>query len=159
LTCVIVATPLEAQLSLSRQGFAAVDESRFSEYANPRIILELSRRTAIAKRTFGSYIVEKRRERGISQKDLASRVKRDDGVAISPTYLNDIEHDRRSPTAHHMIEQLAVVLELDIPYLSYLAGQYPSEVSGKKRVPEEVFSAAWQAFRQTLGDRKSSKKT
>lgn len=93
----------------------------------------------------------------MSQKELASRVKRDDGVAISPTYLNDIEHDRRSPTAHHMIEQLAAVLGLDVPYLSYLAGQYPSEVSGKKRVAEEVFSAAWHAFRRELGDRKTSK--
>lgn len=94
----------------------------------------------------------------MSQKELASRVKRDDGVAISPTYLNDIEHDRRSPTAHHMIEQLANVLALDIAYLSYLAGQFPSDVSGLKRVPEETFSAAWQAFRCKVDDQKSSKK-
>lgn len=94
----------------------------------------------------------------MSQKEVASRIKRDDGVAISPTYLNDIEHDRRSPTAHHMIEQLATALSLDVAYLSYLAGQFPKEVVGRRSLGEEVFSAAWQAFRKELSDRGKLKK-
>ncbi|MFZ3327760.1 MAG: hypothetical protein WA231_18585, partial [Methylocella sp.] len=33
--------------------------------------------------------------KGWALKDLASRVLREDAEAISPQYLNDIEHDRR----------------------------------------------------------------
>jgi transcriptional regulator with XRE-family HTH domain len=46
---------------------------------------------------FGTLISEARRSKGLSQKDLAAKVKKEDGQAISPQYLNDIEHDRRNP--------------------------------------------------------------
>ena len=53
---------------------------------------------AIVK-TFGGAISEARKAKGWALKDLASRVLREDKEAISPQYLNDIEHDRRSPSS------------------------------------------------------------
>jgi len=86
----------------------------------------------------------------LSQKDLALKIRRDDGLGpISPQYLNDIEHDRRSPTAHHLIEQLAKALQFDVAYLSYLAGQFPKEPR-HQRLDRDRFGAAWQAFRRQL---------
>ena len=44
-----------------------------------------------------------RKEKGLSQKQLAELVEREEGGSISPQYLNDIEHDRRNPPSDHMI--------------------------------------------------------
>lgn len=115
--------------------------------------------TKISQRTFGRTILERRRELGLTQKELASRIRRDDDQgAISPQYLNDIEHDRRSPTAHHLIEQLARMLKLDVAYLAYLAGQFPKE-SSRQRLDEGRFTEAWSAFRRTIEKRKGDQST
>jgi transcriptional regulator with XRE-family HTH domain len=86
----------------------------------------------------------------LTQKELAAKIRRDDGQGtISPQYLNDIEHDRRNPTAHHLLEQVARVLQLDAAYLAYLAGQFPKQV-GRQPLDRERFAQAWSAFRQTV---------
>ena len=54
-------------------------------------------------KTFGTLISEARRAKGLSQKDLAAKVKKEDGQAISAQYLNDIEHDRRNPPSELLI--------------------------------------------------------
>ena len=44
--------------------------------------------------TFGRAIVAARKAKGLSQKDLAALIhKEEDEGSISPQYLNDIEHD------------------------------------------------------------------
>ena len=48
-------------------------------------------------KTFGTIISEARAAKGMSQKDLAAQLKKEDGAVISAQYLNDIEHDRRNP--------------------------------------------------------------
>src|SRR5437867_850881 len=58
--------------------------------------------------TFGGAIREARRVLGVSQKDLAAQLKKEDGTPISPQYLNDIELDRRLPPPY-LIEQLALL--------------------------------------------------
>ena len=58
-------------------------------------------------KTFGTLISEARRTKGLSQKDLASKVKKEDGQAISAQYFNDIEHDRRNPPSEFLIAQIA----------------------------------------------------
>lgn len=103
------------------------------------------------KRTFGRTVLETRKDLGLSQKELAAHIKREDGTPISPQYLNDIEHDRRSPTGQHLIEQLAKVLRLEADYLSFLAGQFPADVRRQTPDPER-FADAWQAFRRSLND-------
>jgi ribosome-binding protein aMBF1 (putative translation factor) len=47
-------------------------------------------------KTFGTIISEARRAAGLSEKELAAKVKKEDGQPISAQYLN-IEHDRRNP--------------------------------------------------------------
>ncbi|MCB1783974.1 MAG: helix-turn-helix transcriptional regulator [Alphaproteobacteria bacterium] len=48
--------------------------------------------------TFGGLISETRKGKGISQKELAAKILKEDGEAIAPQYLNDIEHGRRTPS-------------------------------------------------------------
>ena len=48
-------------------------------------------------KTFGEVISKLRKERGLTQKALASQIKKNDGIAIGIAYINDIEHDRRKP--------------------------------------------------------------
>ena len=101
--------------------------------------------------TFGSFIVARRKELGISQKDLASRVVREeDGKSISPQYLNDIERDRRSPTSEHLITQFAQALDVEPEYLFYLAGTLPQEIRGANLNRQEV-AALMSAFRRGRG--------
>jgi len=106
-------------------------------------------------KTFGQVITEARKKMDLSQKQLAALIKREGGEAISPQYLNDIEHDRRSPTGRRLIEQLAKSLKLEPDYLSFLAGQFPDHVRRLAK-DEEQFSTAWQAFRRKLKETSKS---
>ncbi|MDR4485259.1 MAG: helix-turn-helix transcriptional regulator [Nitrospirales bacterium] len=81
--------------------------------------------------TFGHAISRARKDKGWALKDLACRVLREDGDAISPQYLNDIEHDRRSPSSDRMVKQFAEALEIDADWLYYLAGRFPEDVRKK----------------------------
>src|SRR5262245_17663123 len=97
--------------------------------------------------TFGTYIANARKKIPLSQKQLAVRILRDeDGQPISPQYLNDIEHDRRSPTSEHLIQQFAKALKIDADYLHYLAGKLPDEIRAKN-LSEDAVKAAFTAFR------------
>ena len=104
--------------------------------------------------SFGRVITEARRRRSLSQKDLASRIKKEDGTPISPQYLNDLERDRRNPPNEFMLQQMAAELALAPEYLFFVAGQYPADlrVVGAPPEPERV-EAAFRAFRRALGDR------
>jgi len=90
------------------------------------------------RQTFGKYVSEIRKEKGMSQKQLAELIQREEGGSISPQYLNDIEHDRRSPSSDHMIHQFAGVLNVSANYLYYLAGRMPAEVRRANAPPKHV---------------------
>lgn len=79
--------------------------------------------------TLGQLIAQARKQRQLSQKELAKLVERDDGKSIAPQYLNDIEHDRRTPS-DYILEQLAKVLQLgtDLGYMYYLIGKWPVDL-------------------------------
>ena len=77
---------------------------------------------------FGVYIADTRKKMGLSQKDLASRILKEDGTPISLQYLNDIEHGRRNPPPAAYINQLATQLSVSKAYLSILARQLPQEI-------------------------------
>ena len=63
--------------------------------------------------TFGQAISKARKALGLSQKELAARVmKEEGGGSISQQYLNDIEHDRRSPSSGHLIRQFSGILNI-----------------------------------------------
>lgn len=96
--------------------------------------------------TFGHAISLARKGKGWALKDLASLVLREDGDAISPQYLNDIEHNRRSPSSDRMVQQFAEALEIDQDWLYYLAGRFPEDVR-KKKLSENEVAEAMIAFR------------
>jgi len=101
---------------------------------------------------FGRFILEERKKAGLSQKDLAALIRKEDGSAISPQYLNDIEHDRRGPPPDYIIDQLADALNVPREYLYYLAGQLPADLRERDQSTEpEKVQEAFRAFRRALG--------
>ncbi len=96
--------------------------------------------------TFGRAISQARKARGWSQKELAQKLLREDEKAISPQYLNDIEHDRRSPSSDWMVQQFADVLGIEADWLYYLAGKFPADLRERKLSQQEV-AKAMVAFR------------
>ena len=99
--------------------------------------------------TFGHAISMARKGKGWALKDLASRVLREDGNAISLQYLNDIEHDRRSPTSDHLIRQFATLLSVDEGFLFVLAGKIPDEMR-RNATDQQTIVEAFANFRRTL---------
>ena len=102
----------------------------------------------MANETFGSAIIAARKAKGLSQKELAERIVLD-GKAISPQYLNDIEHNLRHPPRGYLLEQFAKELDLDVDLLYFLAKQLPVGLDSNK-VSEEQAIAAYRAFRREL---------
>jgi transcriptional regulator with XRE-family HTH domain len=101
--------------------------------------------------TFGQTIAAARKRAGLSQKDLAARIKKDDGQPISAQYLNDLERDRRNPPATQLLRQLANELGMAEEYLDYLAGQLPEDLRDGI-YPQEKVQEAFRLFRRTLRD-------
>jgi transcriptional regulator with XRE-family HTH domain len=103
--------------------------------------------------TLGRAISEARKAKGLSQKDLAARIKREEGDgSISPQYLNDIEHDRRSPSSDHMIQEFSRELGLSENFLFFLANRFPPELrklTPQPDVVDRVVAHAAVAFRQS----------
>ena|SRR6266542_4389802 len=99
--------------------------------------------------TFGEKIAEARKAAGLSQKDLAAKILKEDGQPISPQYLNDIEHDRRNPPSAEMIDQFAKVLKLPPEVLYFLAGKLTEDLK-KSPVDNDKIVDAYKAFRKAL---------
>lgn len=99
--------------------------------------------------TVGKAIARARKGSGISQKELASRVRKEDGSPISPQYLNDIERDRRNPPSPNLLDQFARELGLPPDYLHFLARQLPEDIVSGNYEPDRVESA-FKAFRRAL---------
>ena len=99
--------------------------------------------------SFGRLIRQARVAKGLSQKDLAARVLKGDGEAISPQYLNDIEHGRRLPPGLEFIKQLAQLLGLDEDGLTVAAGRLPEDIV-RKMTSQDLNRAGelLQAFRK-----------
>jgi transcriptional regulator with XRE-family HTH domain len=100
--------------------------------------------------TFGSVIAEARKKKQKSLREIVAHLRKEDGTPITPQYLNDIEHDRRSPSAE-ILEQIAKIYALERDYLYHLAGTLPKDLRGRRASEEDVLDA-WQAFRKTLKD-------
>ena len=107
--------------------------------------------------TFGEYIAAARKAKGLSQRELAQRIHKEDGTPISLQYLNDIERGRRNPPPPYLIEQLARALDLPVEYLVWLASQVPADLlvegglSPQQLRPEEV-QAGFRAFRRAVAE-------
>lgn len=102
--------------------------------------------------SFGRAISSARKGKGLSQKELAAKITKEDGEgSITPQYLNDIEHDRRSPTSDHFVREFAHVLGIKPTILYGLIGMLPERERNlvKKSTPEQV-GEAYVAFRRKL---------
>ena len=100
--------------------------------------------------TFGLAISKARKTLGLSQKELAARImKEEEAGPISPQYLNDIEHDRRSPSSGHLIRQFASILNIPEDYLYALAGRLPDDLRPDASTPAKVVEA-FAAFRRII---------
>ncbi|MCU9849267.1 helix-turn-helix domain-containing protein [Defluviimonas sp. WL0024] len=100
--------------------------------------------------TFGQAISKARKAIGFSQKELAARVMKEEaGGSISPQYLNDIEHDRRSPSSGHLIRQFSGILNIPQDYLFALAGRLPDDLRPNTTDPDKVVKA-FAVLRRTL---------
>ncbi len=100
--------------------------------------------------TFGQMIAEARKRAGMTQKDLAAKLKKEDGTPISPQYLNDIEHDRRGAPPDVLLKQLSKLLDLDLDLLAYRAGRLPQNLVDHRADPSQVVEA-FKAFRRKIG--------
>jgi transcriptional regulator with XRE-family HTH domain len=101
-------------------------------------------------KTFGTIISEARRSIGMSQKDLAAKVKKEDGQPISAQYLNDIEHDRRNPPSEFLIAQIAPLLNLDKDVLCLAAGTIPQDLKKMAATQPQKVEEAFKVFRRTV---------
>jgi transcriptional regulator with XRE-family HTH domain len=101
--------------------------------------------------SFGRAVASARKKRGWSQKELAAKIIKEDGEAITPQYLNDIEHDRRSPTSDHLVGEFARVLRIGASGLFAVLGMLP--IAERKQVklstPQKI-DEAFVAFRRKL---------
>jgi transcriptional regulator with XRE-family HTH domain len=100
-------------------------------------------------RTFGEVIAEARKKANLTQRQLAARIKTEEGRGISGPYLNDIEHILHHPPRSYLLEQFAKELDLDVDLLYFLAKQIPIDIDPTK-VSEEQALAACRAFRREL---------
>jgi transcriptional regulator with XRE-family HTH domain len=105
-------------------------------------------------KTFGTLISEARRAKGLSQKELASKVRKEDGQAISAQYLNDVEHDRRNPPSEFLIGQIADLLTLSKDVLCIAAGTIPNDLQKIARNQPDKVEQAFKAFRRAVKESK-----
>ena len=88
--------------------------------------------------TFGEIITQARGRSRLTQKHVAGTTLKENGIPISASYLNNIEHDRRNPPREYIMRQLANTLGLEIEYLCFLAGRIPTDIVKMQPNPETV---------------------
>lgn len=88
----------------------------------------------LEEQTFGKVILKARKNKGLSQRDLA------DAVELNFTYLSKLENDKADyPPKEEVIRSLARTLDLDQEELIYLVGRIPqSEESFIKRHYDKI---------------------
>ena len=108
--------------------------------------------------TFGQAISEARKAKQLSQKQLASIILKDDGNAISPQYLNDIERDRRNPPGEYLLNQLAKILKIPEEYLYFLAHEIPPKYRQVSPSSPKQVQQAFEAFARSYSRGKGNSK-
>jgi transcriptional regulator with XRE-family HTH domain len=98
---------------------------------------------------FGQVIKRRRRELGLTQREVAERIRFEDGRVISGPYLVELEHNTRRPPRAYLIEQFARALSLKADVLYFAAGRLPADLESRD-VPDALVIVAFQAFRREL---------
>jgi transcriptional regulator with XRE-family HTH domain len=110
-------------------------------------------------KTLGELLAERRKELGISQKEMAALIKNRDGKPITSAYLNYLEHDRGEPPGY-LLDQFAEILRISRDVLYFWTRRMPPDIEPGEASPEKV-TAAYRAFRRELkggGDSKGGGK-
>lgn len=100
--------------------------------------------------------MEARKRAGLTQKEVAGRLRRPDGRPVDAPYLNAVEHDRRRPPPDYLIEQLAKIIGISAHVLFFHASRIPSDIKGD--FEHERVEAAYEAFRKAFKSEQSGKK-
>jgi transcriptional regulator with XRE-family HTH domain len=108
-------------------------------------------------KTFGQIVREARKKAGITQRELAAKLKREDGRPVDPPYLNAVEHDHRYPPEDFIIEQIAKIVGISADMLYFHANRHPPDVKTEE-ADQERLEAAYRAFRKVLGVRPTRKR-
>lgn len=82
--------------------------------------------------TFGQSVKELRKERGVSQRELAKT------VGIDYTYLSKIENDRMEPPSEDTIRRIAGALDASADDLLVLADRFPSDLADDLKDTETI---------------------
>jgi transcriptional regulator with XRE-family HTH domain len=104
-------------------------------------------------KTLGDLLAERRKELGISQKEMAELIKNRDGKPITPAYLNYLEHNRGEPP-DYLLDQFAEVLRVERDVLYFWTHRMPPDIQPGQASPQQV-TAAYRAFRRELKGRGS----
>jgi transcriptional regulator with XRE-family HTH domain len=108
---------------------------------------------SVDMKTFGQVIMEARKKAGLTQKEVAERLRREDGRKVLPPYLNDLEHDRRYPPENSVIDQLAKILGVAADVLYFHANRLSDDLN--RAADGADVQAAFRAFRKALGTRRT----
>jgi len=98
--------------------------------------------------TTGKIIRDRRHARGLTLRQLADRILKDDGTTVSSQYLCDVEADRRIIANPLLVRQLGAELGIPVEVLWY--GTLPAELRSDSDVPPERIVRAFVAFRRAL---------
>ena len=100
-------------------------------------------------KTFGQVLRDARKKAGLTQREVAGRLRRQDGRVVDPPYLNAVEHDHRYPPEDFIIEQLSKIVSISPDVLYFHANRQPPDV--KTEAGQAQVEAAYRAFRKALG--------
>ena len=84
------------------------------------------KKSSNSSETFGSYIRRLRIKNDIGQRELAKK------IGVAPSYLNDMEKNKRTAPRTELIKKLSVIIKADLNLLYDLAG------SSKKTVAPDI---------------------
>ena len=108
-------------------------------------------------RDFGTIIRARRKERGLTQKQVAAQILVE-GRPISQSNLADLERGF-APARPHLIEEFARVLEINRDLLYLAADIVPPEVAEElRRLTPEEREMAWGAFKKVVAEARAEKK-
>ncbi len=108
---------------------------------------------------FGEYLANKRKEREMSLRMLAKE------LDVSPTYLSDVENNRRNALSYEKLNKIIEILKLDEEeqkILYDLAGEakdeIPADVENFVNGNVEVIALLRKMKKKMDGDKKNEKK-
>ena len=117
--------------------------------AGPKAAVATGRGEKTISASFGEMIARRREELGLTQVELAARIKGRSGETVTQQRITDIEHNRFGVPRAPVMKQLASALKLDTDVLCLWARVIPADIRAEG-LAEEVIKNAWQAFREVI---------